>query len=601
MNNFLMPPGIPGELRQQLRTVLSAFEIFRSDARLEAIFIDQRLYPWRNVVPQGGSVDDRVAQLIGFLYDKYDIRGQNALVLFVKVLSEEIHPNDHRRLQLETLARQLESVFLPPMDNPLPVEGVSFPFTNREEEIRQLSSPYAPPYALVDAPAGYGKTELLKRLASEFKARNWLCAYVKVAKFNELSELVHTLADILSVTRYMDTQLPVAQRLGSALNRYWQDLIEMGRTHEGIALLIDFDKRPELKLVSLVVNELIPAIRDSLNLLRVFDGRGFRVVIAGRYLASSPEIQTDKIPLSHPYLLKPFDFKVIRGSVEGYLRNLHPIETLQVAAYAFYLTGGHPGCIAQIVERYLHAGLPLNVFLDVHKEEVAAIIDGAVVGILRELPEKYAYLHDERNIIKRLSIFRYLDSAILEETVCVENVTEVADGYALGDELVHTYLFHRDAGLIRDDIVRRLLAIQWRNERPAEFVTACCYTQEICAHCILESPRQPEQWAVEYLFQSLQHHATSVADANKRSEIARTFFEEVVPGMLQEFIQIKYPESLRDKRDLLLGRLKPTRQFDYDWEFEFTVNYYLRQSHYTDGPYQRLIEQIEEYFRHIHK
>lgn len=589
--------GIAGELRQRLQKALSSCEIFDSDARLYTIFVDTRLYPWRNRVPQADSKADRVARVIDSLHDKYDNRRQNALALFMNVLSEEIDLQDDQRSQLEALADDLEQTLLPPEDK-LSLGGeLAFPFTNREEEIRQLLGPNAPSYAIIDAPVGYGKTELLQRLASEFKSRNWLYGYVKVAQSDTLDTLIYALADTLGAARYIIEDVPVLHRLGSALNRRWRSLPKTQRLPEGIVLLIDFDKKPDLPLVRQLENEVIPATYESLKPLRDFsEKRNFRVIIAGRYLASSPEVQTDKIPL-RPYPLTPFDFKTIRDSVAIYLANrCQEPEVLQVAAHSFYLTGGHPGCIAEIVGMYANTGLPVEMFLDLRKTEIAAIVRTTVSEVLQELPAKYSYLHDTRAILSYLSVFRYMDTPLLNEIVSARKVTEVKDGYGLGDELKSTFLFNRDSTLIHDDIVRRLLVIHWYNKYPTEFVAASRYAQDICVQRILAFPRQPELWAIEYLFQALQQHAPEIGDANKRREIKQTFFEQLVPDMLRQFTQTTYPESLREKRDVLLDRLEPTLEPQYDQEFEYTVNYYLRESQYTDQPYERLITQIKDYF-----
>ena len=33
-----------------------------------------------------------------------------------------------------------------------------------------------------------------------------------------------------------------------------------------------------------------------------------------------------------------------------------------------------------------------------------------------------------------------------------------------------------------------------------------------------------------------------------------------------------------------------------DWEFRFTVNYYLRQDQYNEEPYDRLLQEVDRFF-----
>lgn len=103
--------GICSELHNRLRNVLLECEQFESDRKLRTIFTNDSLRPWRSSLPQADSLNSRVGYLIGFLLDKH--RGdtkENALVLFVRLLSEQIDEADDRHQQLKDLAVELEDV-----------------------------------------------------------------------------------------------------------------------------------------------------------------------------------------------------------------------------------------------------------------------------------------------------------------------------------------------------------------------------------------------------------------------------------------------------------------------------------------------------------
>src|SRR3990172_1998210 len=53
---------------------------------------------------------------------------------------------------------------------------VAIEFTNRDHERQLLTDPSSPPYVLIDAPAGYGKTRLLAEIQTWFKNQGWTCA-----------------------------------------------------------------------------------------------------------------------------------------------------------------------------------------------------------------------------------------------------------------------------------------------------------------------------------------------------------------------------------------------------------------------------------------
>jgi hypothetical protein len=103
--------GIPSQLHKRLRNVLLECEQFESDRNLKSIFTNGSLRPWRFSLPQADSLNSRVDYLIAFLVDKHrsDTR-ENALVLFVRLLSEQIDEADELHQKLKDLAAELEDV-----------------------------------------------------------------------------------------------------------------------------------------------------------------------------------------------------------------------------------------------------------------------------------------------------------------------------------------------------------------------------------------------------------------------------------------------------------------------------------------------------------
>jgi hypothetical protein len=101
-------PAIPSELNQRLHDTLVRCRALESDRSLHALFVDERLAPWRNDIPAAATVADRVAWLIDTLHDWTAANGDNALILFLCVLAETTNPGDAlhdklRRLTIELL------------------------------------------------------------------------------------------------------------------------------------------------------------------------------------------------------------------------------------------------------------------------------------------------------------------------------------------------------------------------------------------------------------------------------------------------------------------------------------------------------------------
>jgi hypothetical protein len=468
-----------------------------------------------------------------------------------------------------------------------PPTSQRIPFTNREDEIKLVLSSFAPAYYLLDAPAGYGKTELLKELERRFQEppeRNWRCAYVSIEEQSTLADLVTKLAGKLDVTPAQDPELPWGWRLGGALQRQWENAPK-----EGLALLIDLEKRPALSLLKELLEEFIPAIQDSLRALEFFEKNHnrFRVILAGRYLAASKEIRAASLQLKD-LRLTPFDYSVIRDSAGEYLAGHKEDGIKQLAAHLVYLSGGHPGCIAQILEMYKKMGVIPDTFLKFFGKRIwRKIVCGVVDDVRSEIPEGFKGFH---KVLDRLSVFRYLDSAILKRIIEEDKISEVNSGHNLADKLTATYLFTRKGRFLRDDITRRLLAIRLRHEMPEEFLAHCQKAQKMCADRMQEpNVQRPEMWVIEYLFQSLQQHANTVQDKNWRRTIREEFFKDVSKA-LQMFVKGIPPEKWEDEQYAV------NQAMEEDWEFRFTVNYYLREDQYSDEPYNELQRQIDCFF-----
>jgi hypothetical protein len=139
-------PGIPTSTYHRLRDTLLTCDPFDSSETLRAIFVDNRLYPWMASLPEAESRSNRVDAVIAFLLDKYNVKGENALVIFLRVLGEEIHPQDARYRRLLSLADELEeassmsevSIIESSSDPSKALESISLDFQQRQELIQVL-------------------------------------------------------------------------------------------------------------------------------------------------------------------------------------------------------------------------------------------------------------------------------------------------------------------------------------------------------------------------------------------------------------------------------------------------------------------------------
>jgi len=88
---------------------------------LRALFVDQRIAPWRNGLPQTDSNQAQAQAMIGYLYKQNRAdTGENALKLFLQVLSDHFDPMDNCHQQFKVLAAELDAPTSPKITNPEP-------------------------------------------------------------------------------------------------------------------------------------------------------------------------------------------------------------------------------------------------------------------------------------------------------------------------------------------------------------------------------------------------------------------------------------------------------------------------------------------------
>lgn len=98
-----------------LRDVFKTCGPFSNDRELSAVFVDARVAPWRDDLPEADSRIDRVDALIEYLHDNFsavasdkeDVVPQNALVLFTQVLVDRTDPEDACYVTLQAVAQRL--------------------------------------------------------------------------------------------------------------------------------------------------------------------------------------------------------------------------------------------------------------------------------------------------------------------------------------------------------------------------------------------------------------------------------------------------------------------------------------------------------------
>jgi len=449
------------------------------------------------------------------------------------------------------------------------------PFTDREDKIEMILSSLAPPYYLIDAPAGYGKTELLLELERRFREKGWVCAYVSADEHRTLKELVTALSkglDLGTAPRSSDPAR-LGLELGSELGRKRLEDI----TEEGLVFLIDFGKESSSRLVDDLLEHFIPGVQDSLRVLKYFksEHNRFRVILAGRRLASYEHTISHPLPLT-VHQLSPFSYKILRDTAYEYLTDFDDEAIAQIAAHIMYITGGHPSCMASLLEMFREKGYPPNEFLKFCRKEYEGIIEREIDRVHNSVDNQF------QEVMDFLGIFRYVNYSILKYLIDKGFISGYQKASSLSDELTTAYLLNRKRRLLRNDSYH-LFGFQHRRQSEQSRLA-----QEVCVEYIRKpSAQMPEMWAIEYLYQYLQGLSESVNDPTQRQKVRQTFLDKKVPEVLEYLVADR---NIQEEKNALEQALEE------DEEFRFTINYCLRVNEYSDEPYQRFRQRVSQFF-----
>ncbi|HNT76278.1 MAG TPA: hypothetical protein PKH77_14785 [Anaerolineae bacterium] len=100
--------SLPSALYKRLHEVLLRCRLFDSQEELKVVFVDQRIAPWRKLLPEASTPFVRVLKVIDLLHNSYNEAGENVLVLLLHVLLDLLDPHDHCSKEIAQLTNELE-------------------------------------------------------------------------------------------------------------------------------------------------------------------------------------------------------------------------------------------------------------------------------------------------------------------------------------------------------------------------------------------------------------------------------------------------------------------------------------------------------------
>jgi len=484
-------------------------------------------------------------------------------------------------------------------------------FVNRENEILYLGDPKSMVTRFaIHAPAGFGKTWLLKKLQEKFSSPSqwlpspWLVSYAKWTPNKTLYEFSNELLSSFNSTLSINNDIVPSSEIPLQLAQiYKQEWNERYTKSSGIVIMIDCenlitdaDQKTFFELISVWLESFAQEIQG----LKVFSSESnlFRIFIAGRFFRD--EIRS---------FLSSYQFRIhtlgtleeaLEQSVRGYLADIKSEWQVELWTNLYHLTGGHPGCFSKILKWYWIQNKPNpSFFFEKRSSEIRKIVTDEVNSILDDFPI------ETKQLLLALCPFRAMSYEILDDILASPDkiLKWDKDVLLLQDHLTYTSLVQVDKyGILRDGISRRIMTLKQRysQDNGISYPSKCLQARNIYQHRLQDPSEQQlaHFWAIEYLYLTLHASEETVKTKKERDSLRTSFWGP------SENIELLHPNTIlheclnmltnhRDGRRVI--RLLQ-RALNDDWDFQFTLNYYLREDRYDYKWFSLLQSKIQNYF-----
>ncbi len=368
----------------------------------------------------------------------------------------DIQDGEHQIKAHENKLAQLEAQRTAAI-SPNGATQVKVVFKNRETELEIICDIFGKQFVFINAPPGFGKTFLLKRIETVLQTseQKWL--------------------SVRHACRAGDTEFGILQNLieasGSSEISPLKDIVDfLGRLirvmnfHGARALLVQLDAveqwraDPSWSSVALfVLGPFAEAVSDTMRRARL----PFKMLLAGRYIVDLSNQM--KMP-THERSLSPFDFDVIREYVydsvtqsANSLRGADDTEIDEIAERILEITGGHPNAVRLLINEYQFNGFAISprMFFDPKRTRQLfnVFVTNQMEDLLRGVPEHL------RHVLRVLCVFRRFNGDTLN-ALMAEGYLERADypdGWDLYKEVLKTGVVGSEVFFARDHILRSLL------------------------------------------------------------------------------------------------------------------------------------------------
>ncbi|NJP46041.1 hypothetical protein [Actinacidiphila epipremni] len=404
-------------------------------------------------------------------------------------------------------------------------------FINREHELEQLMRPTCPQYVVLEAPAGYGKTFLLREYQRRLNTTqdSGLCLLASVPLLPGTGTGAGDAdgggggdgAEDMPETHFVGPNDIIVSRGRLGDPKLVGDIVAHAAGPGRTALTLLFDAMEQL-----VTAENAQFFWDGTVLAlerRLAEVVELRVVFSGRKVQST--WQGSVRHRLHRLVLEPFDTRAVMESVQsasrdGMGRVLRNEHLHHMATKIVQLSGGHPKVISGIVADFAAYGfaLDLDPRSDTYAFSPRAAAELAESHVAPALDEIYSRVPDEAAFAMRsLSVFRGFNANVISMLIR-ENLIrwDGAPVELLGILSRQTWLISPPSGaypMYRDAIVRLLSASMMRLTEPERYLRLTQYAARLFRGWVLgvgpegqELPQKPmDQLQIFFAVEALYH------------------------------------------------------------------------------------------------